>query len=305
MLFLVGSSLEWNTTAIVFSVAGSGLNQVSYPFSIFIPASGDVLYIADTYNHRILRWPLNASTATVVAGGQGQGAGATQLDTPSAVFVDGSGSVLVTDSGNYRARYFVNGSLIGRTVAGNGSYGTANNQIGTSIGGIALDSNSNVYITDNSNNRVAKWALNATSGTTVAGDGTLGDIPSRLHTPTGLYLNPASNVLYIASEWGHCIVRWVSGDLNGSTVAGTCGISGTNATLLTQPRSVTFDKYGNMYVADGGSSGRVISFPLNSPIGRPIVTSGLNTPMAVAFDKDFNMYVADCNNNRIVKYKLR
>ena len=68
---------------------------------------------------------------------------------------------------------------------------------------------------------------------------------------------------------------------------------------------MTFDIYGNMYVADGGSAGRVISFPPNSRIGTSIFTSGLNNPMAVALDKDFSLYVADCNNNRIVKYKLR
>ena len=190
-------------------------------------------------------------------------------------------------------------------MAGSGAYGTTNDRIGESIGGIALDSDNNVYITDKSNNRVAKWAPNATSGTTVAGDGIAGNIPSRLNVPTGMYLDPTSNILYIASQEAHCIVKWVPGAATGSTVAGTCGVSGTNTTLLMSPRSVTFDIYGNMYVADGGSSGRVISFPPDSPIGRPIITSGLNNPFAVALDKDFNLYVADCNNHRIVKYKLR
>ena len=281
------------------------MTALSYPYSIFIPDPGDVLYIADTWNHRILRWPLNGTSSTIVAGGQGSGPNSTQLNVPSAVFIDKYGGILVTDQGNYRAQYFGNGSLIGRTVVGSGTYGTANNQIGESMGGITLDSNNNVYITDNSNNRVAKWAPNATSGTTVAGDGIAGNIPGRLNVPTGMYLDPTSNILYIASQEAHCIVTWVPGAPTGSTVAGSCGVSGTNTTLLTSPRSVTLDEYGNMYVIDGANSGRVISFPPNSPIGRPIITSGLNNPFAVALDKDFNLYVADCNNHRIVKYKLR
>ena len=304
-MFLVGSSLEWDTTPTFFSTGGPAMTALSYPYSIYIPDFGDVLYIADTWNHRILRWPLNGTSSTIVAGGQGQGSNSMQLNTPSAVFVDKYGGILVTDEGNYRAQYFGNGSLIGRTVAGNGTQGSASTQIEDSIGGIALDSNNNVYISEDGNHRVSKWAPNATSGTTVAGDGTAGNIPSRLNSPTGLYLDPASNILYIASEWGHCIMKWVPGASTGSTVAGTCGVSGTNTTLLTKPKSVTFDKYGNMYVTDVSNSGRVICFSPGSMISTPIITSGLNIPMAVAFDKDLNLYVADSHNSRIVKYKLR
>jgi hypothetical protein len=151
---------------------------------------------------------------------------------------------------------------------------------------------------------VPKWAPNATYGVTVAGNCIQGDTPSQLNVPTGLYLDPVSNILYIASQSGHCVVKWVPGASNGSTVAGTCGVSGTNATLLTSPRSVTFDNYGNMHVADLSNSGRIISFSPNSPIGSPIITSGLDDPMAVALDKDLNLYVADSNHKRIVKYSL-
>ena len=274
------------------------------PFGIFIPPTEDVLYIADNGNHRILRWPLNASTATVVAGGQGPGSNATQLKGPGAVYADRNGGVLVSDSGNYRAQYFVSGSLDGFTVAGNGTEGSANTQLGNAIGSIAIDLNGNVYISEYNNNRVAKWAPNATHGTLAAGNGTSGDGPSQLNFPTGFYLDPASNVLHIASQSSHCIVKWLSGASSGSTVAGTCGVNGTNATLLTAPASVTFDKYGNMYVADQSNGGRIISFAPNSLIGKPIITSGLNNAMAVAVDKDLNLYVADYYHDRIVKYAL-
>ena len=274
------------------------------PYGIFIPPIEDVLYIADHGNHRILRWPLNASTATVVAGGQGPGSNATQLKGPAAVYVDLNGGVLVSDSWNYRAQYFANGSSIGRTVAGNGTQGSANTQIGDTIGGIALDSDNNVYISEYANSRVAKWAPNATYGVTVAGNGTPGDTSSQLHEPTGLFLDSVSDILYIASQSAHCIVKWLPGASSGTTVAGTCGVSGNNATLLTVPKSVTLDKYGNMYVADLSNGGRIISFSPNSLIGIPIITSGLNNPMGVAVDEDLNLYVADYNNDRIVKYAL-
>ena len=297
-------AMEWNTTEIVFSGSGTGLNQINEPYSIFIPPTENALYIADNGNNRILRWPLNASAAKVVAGGQGPGSNATQLDSPRAVYVTKNGSILVSDLGNHRAQYFVNGSLVGRRVAGDGTPGSANTQIGLAIGGIAMDLNDNVYISEYDNSRVAKWAPNATYGTLAAGDGSPGNAPSQLSDPTGLYLDPISNILYIASQGGHCIMKWLPGASTGSTVAGTCGVSGNTTTLLTAPRCVTFDKYGNMYVADMSDSGRIITFPPNSMIGRPIITSGLSNPMAVALDEKLNLYVADYGHDRIVKYEL-
>ena len=296
--------MEWNITAIVFAANGTGPNQVDLPFSLFIPDGSDFLYVADYGNHRVLQYSLNDSTATVVAGGQDAGSNSTQLHGPGAVFVDSNGGILVADSANFRAQYFVSGSRVGRTVAGNGTKGPASTQLGDAIGGIAIDSDNNIYITEYANSRVAKWAPNATYGITVAGDGFQDNTPGRLNFPTGLYLDPVPKILYVASQSGHCIVKWLSGASTGSTVAGTCGINGSNETLLTTPKGVTFDKYGNMYVADLSGGGRIISFSPNSPIGRPIITSGLNNPMAVAVDKDLTLYVADCDNKRIVRYSL-
>ena len=188
-LFL-GWTLEWNTTEIVFATNGAGLNQVNHPYSIFIPPTGDILYIADTGNHRILRWPLNASSSTIIAGGQGSGSNASLLYIPSAVYVDRNGSMVVSDSGNYRAQYFASGSLVGYTVAGNGAKGVSNTQIGEAIGGIAIDYDNNVYISEWDNNRVAKWAPNATYGILAAGGGTPGKHPKSIECSNRLLSRP-------------------------------------------------------------------------------------------------------------------
>ena len=88
----------------------------------------------------------------------------------------------------------------------------------------------------------------------------------------------------------HCIQKWLPGALNSSIVAGICGTPGSNATLLNQPKGLTFDKYGNMYVVDGNNvnSSRVIMFGPNSMVGIPVVTSGLNLPESVALDTNLN-----------------
>ena len=58
--------------------AGSALNQLYNPHAVVL--WNDALYIADTSNHRILKWPLGASSGTVVAGGAGGGNATNQLN---------------------------------------------------------------------------------------------------------------------------------------------------------------------------------------------------------------------------------
>lgn len=60
------NSLVGQTVAGTGSV-GSGLNELRYARSIFV--SRDVLFISDLYNYRILRYSYNASSGTIVAGG--------------------------------------------------------------------------------------------------------------------------------------------------------------------------------------------------------------------------------------------
>ena len=156
MPLFLGPTLNWNTTELVLATNGSEVNQVYQPFSIFIPDGSDFLYVADYGNYRVLQRSLIDSSSTIVAGGQGPGANATQLQNPGAVFVDKSGGILVMDCGNARAQYFENGSRVGRTVAGDGTQGTASNQLGAGVGGIALDSEDNVYVSEYGNNRVTK-----------------------------------------------------------------------------------------------------------------------------------------------------
>ena len=85
----------------------------------------------------------------------------------------------------------------------------------------------------------------------------------------------------ISNQGSHCITKWLSTSSFGIVVAGTCGISGSNETLLTTPVDVTFDHYGYMYVADWVNNGRIMMFLSNSFLGIPIITSGLNISLLV------------------------
>jgi hypothetical protein len=270
------------------------------PYNVFIAANSDILYIADTFNNRILKW-LPGTTGGILIAGQDLGSNATQLSSPFGLCTDTNENVYVSGMTNARVQYFKNGSSVGRTIAGNGTSGSANNLLGYSIG-VGVDLANNLYISDSSNARVMKWSPNATSGIRVAGTGVAGNATNQLNNPIFLYVEPTTGTLYIPNKNSHCITKWLPGSTNGTVVAGTCGISGSNTTLLNNPTCVTFDKYGNMYVVDYVNHGRVMIFPPNSSIGIPIITSGFSLAYSVAVDTHLNLYVADANNCVILKY---
>ncbi|UJR16574.1 hypothetical protein I4U23_003475 [Adineta vaga] len=293
----------WNTTAVVVASVGSALNQINHPYGLFIPANSDILYIADSDNQRVLKWLPNATSGLIVAGGQGKGWNITQLNNPREVCIDRDENIYVADSGNYRIQRFYSGSLIGDSIAGNGSYGAINNSFGNILG-LGVDLSYNVYVSDYDRARITKWTPNATSGIRVAGNGSQGNTPYQLNIPTAFYTDPIIGTLYIPNQSGHCVTKWLSGSTFGVTVAGVCGQSGTNETLLTSPKCVTFDKYGYMYVIDGVNSGRLIMFLSNSLIGMPIITSGLNNPISecsVRLETDKGVEI--CLNHKCSDFK--
>jgi poly(3-hydroxybutyrate) depolymerase/sugar lactone lactonase YvrE len=81
---------------------GSALNQLSYPYGVWVDVSGHV-YVADTHNHRIVRWKNGAATGEQVVGGLGQ-TGDQALFFPFDVVVDVAGRMVVTDGENQRVR---------------------------------------------------------------------------------------------------------------------------------------------------------------------------------------------------------
>ena len=303
-LSLLDYSPQWNSTGIIFAANGSGSNQVKGTNAVFIVAGSDVLYIADSGNNRILKWKLGANSSTIVAGGQGSGKNATQLNNPIVLCVDNDDNIYVSDRNNYRVQVFANGSSSGRTIISNGTSSTPNNLIGN-IFGIDVDLANNVYISEYNFNRVLKFTPISTNGILAAGNGTAGNASNLLNVPTGFYVDPSTGTLYIASQKSHCIMKWLPGASSGSTVAGTCGTPGSNGTLFNTPKWVTFDKYDNMYVVDGsGNSSRITMFYPNSMVGIPIVIGGLSSPQSIAVDTNLNLYVADLSLSRIVKYEL-
>ncbi|CAF0789752.1 unnamed protein product [Adineta steineri] len=66
---------------------GDDLNQLYSPEGIFIDNDKSI-YIADPWNHRIVKWKLKSSTGQIIAGGNGQGGQNNPLKEPTDIIFD-------------------------------------------------------------------------------------------------------------------------------------------------------------------------------------------------------------------------
>ncbi len=101
---------------------GIGLDaRFDTPIDIVYDAKEDVLYVADTYNHRIRRVSRRGVVSTVAGSTRGNADGDdARFNTPYGIALAPDGTLYITDSGNRRIRRVVPGLLSARvdTVAG-------------------------------------------------------------------------------------------------------------------------------------------------------------------------------------------
>eukprot|EP00397_Hematodinium_sp_SG-2012_P004298 GEMP01004309.1.p1 GENE.GEMP01004309.1~~GEMP01004309.1.p1 ORF type:complete len:977 (+),score=254.86 GEMP01004309.1:239-3169(+) len=107
------------------------------PFAICVDRDMRFLYVADGYNHRVVKccFALNtesvedANNEQVCAGGNGEGSSLNQLSFPSGVAVDGQGNVYVADENNHRIVKWPPGAPQGIIVAGGYGFGDSLHQL--------------------------------------------------------------------------------------------------------------------------------------------------------------------------------
>ena len=276
--YIAGSKAE----ASQFSGDGGPAVQarLNFPSAMALGQDG-VLFIADTWNHRIRRVDPITGTISTIAGtgqakfsGDGEPAASAALNEPVALVLNNQGHLYIADQSNNRIRMIDLTTGVITTVAGNGESdytgdGMAAVEAGLSgPSGLALDGEGNLYVSDTFNGRIRKIGSGTGSIETVLGDGRefryqpgVNESSRSLSRPYGMTLDRDGHVLITDSD-NHLIRKW---DKDKETM-----------TLVA----------GNGMAQFGGDGG-------------PPERSSLNFPFGVAVSPQGQIYIADTFNHRI------
>ncbi|CAF5060575.1 unnamed protein product, partial [Rotaria sp. Silwood1] len=269
------------------------------PFGLYVD-DDRTIYVADWMNHRIVQWKSGATNGKVVAGGNGQGNGAHQLNSPRDVIIDKeSDSLIISDSGNGRVvRWPRRNGTRGQTIISN-----------ISCWGLTMDDNGSLYVVDAGEHEVRRYKIGDTKGTVVAGGNGEGNRLDQLSNPHYVFVDREHSV-YVSDLRNDRVMKWEEGAKQGIVVAGGQG-QGNSLTQLNRPQGVVVDQLGTVYVTDFANH-RIMRWPKGATQGSVIIggngegaqSNQLNYPVGLSFDRHGNLYVAEYGNHRVQKFNI-
>jgi sugar lactone lactonase YvrE len=281
-----------NFTSNAQATTQSGM---SAPAVVAVDSAGR-LWVADTGNHRVLRFDSAAGKPNGAAAdgvlGQPDFTSNTFATTqsgmglPIGVAVDSTGRLWIADLDNSRVLRFDDAAGKPNGAAANGVLGqpdfTSNAQATTQSGlhfpnGVAVDNVGRLWVADSGSSRVLRFDGAAGKPNGAAADGVLG----QAGFTSNLFAATASGMKF--------------------------------------PSGVAVDSTGRLWVADSshnrvlrfdGAAGKVNGAAADGVLGQPDFTSnaaattasGMSFPTGVAVDSAGRLWVADQNNNRVLRF---
>jgi len=271
-----------------------------------------------------------AGNGTPGFSGDGGDATLAKLDTPTCLAMDLAGNIYINDQRNNRVRKVDPSGTI-TTVAGKssagffGDGGPATDAKLDANWGMTVDGAGNIYICDQSNNRIR---MVNTSGiiNTIAGTGTAGysgdggpATAAKINAPMGIAVDHSGNI-YFSDSYNFCVRKI---DPSGvisiyAGIPGSAGYSGDGG-MATSARlkfiwGIALDNAGNLYLCDGPNdrvrmvdpSGKINTIAGTGVAGYdldnvPATDAKLNKPLGVFIAPDGKIYISDCDNNRVRK----
>ncbi|CAF0762438.1 unnamed protein product [Adineta steineri] len=278
---------------------GDQSNQLNTPTGIYID-DNEAILIADTGNNRIVEWKYNSNSGENIAGSNDDGDRPDRLFMPTDVTVDKQkNAIIICDSENARVmRWFrqsqTNPQILISHIA---------------CGGVALDKDGSLYVSDKKRSEVKRWKQGDIDGTLVAGGSGEGNLPNQLQGPSKIFVD-ADYSIYVADTNNHRITKWKKDAKEGIIVAGGNG-QGDSLNQLFHPQGLIVDKLGQIFIADTVNH-RVMRWYEEDTNGSIVVGGNgkgkepnqLHYPQDLSFDVQGNLYVADSANHRIQKYEL-
>ncbi|CAF1599270.1 unnamed protein product, partial [Adineta ricciae] len=237
--------VEWKKGATTGRIVAGGNgegnrnDQLYRPTSVVADEKTDSLIISDFNNRRIMQWSRQNGTS---------GQAIISNVTSYGIAMDSEGYLYVSDLDKREVRRWkIGDKSAGEVVAGGNGKGYRLDQLSSPCG-VFVDKNQSVYVVDNGNHRVMKWAKDAREGIVVAGGQGLGSSLSQLYHPREVVVDQLGSV-YVADQGNHRIMRWCVGSREGNVIVGGNGFGqGTNQ--LHCSMSMSFDEGNNLYVSD-------------------------------------------------------
>ncbi|CAF1108334.1 unnamed protein product [Adineta steineri] len=223
--------------------------DLSNPFSLFVTTAGEIYVDSDNSTGRIDKWTLNSTIGIPI-----MYTCAKCYD----VFIDMNNNLYCSMSSSQqvvtKSLDVVSNALT--IVAGTGTAGNTSYML-NSPAGIYVNTNFDLYVADYLNNRVQLFQSGQLNGITVAGAESLNPTITLKH-PIGIVLD-GDNYLYIVDSGNYRVVG--SGPNGFRCLVGCSDSNGSATNQLTNPKMLSFDSYGNMYITDY-SNDRIQKFAL-------------------------------------------
>jgi streptogramin lyase len=244
---------------VVTELSGSG-SAVKDPIGVAVSRDGTVL-VADADDNDVFKISAAGGITKL-----GQPTGGAPFTTPTSVGVNAAGEGFVTNNGNNSVLKISSGGEItlfaGKAGATGSTDGPASDARFAAPRGLAVDPQGNVYVADESSSTIRKITVARVVSTLAGIAGTNGSndgagVTATFSGPRALAVDTLGNV-YVADTDNQTIRKITPGGMV-STLAGKAGEAGKvdgvgAAARFSEPRGITADSMGNIYVADSGNA---------------------------------------------------
>lgn len=260
--------------------------DLNHPTDV-IERNDGFLLLVSWHTHKLREWNPATGKEFVIAGRQNGCSGDdgpfedALMDQPSHAVQTSDGTLYILDQRNQSVRKVSPAGVISAAVgtstcdpfAPGGFSGDGGDPLLAEIsmptggapppgGGLALDSEERLYISDTLNHRIRRVDFDLNIIETVVGNGTSGfagdggdPLLASLNGPMDIEFGP-NGKLYIADEHNHRVrvVDFAKNTINTIAGSGVQGYSGDGGAALDasfdRPRGIAFDHDGNLYIAD-------------------------------------------------------
>lgn len=231
------------------------LSGMSLPNSIFVTSTGDIYVDNGAVNGQVDKFIPTSDTAVFAMH--------VNISCKS-LFVNLNNTIYCTQSSLHQVvKKSLDNNLTTPTIAvGTGVAGATPDML-NAPSGIFVDTNFDIYVVDTGNNRIQSFEAGQINAITVAGSMTI-NVTFNLSAQMGVALD-GNKYVFIVDRGTNRIIG--SGPDGFRCIVGCSEVAGSSPSELKYPKTLSFDSYGNLFVADQYNF-RIQKFSLSSNVCR-------------------------------------